>query len=162
MPQRPSGTRSVLHLCRYAPVLLRQGLRQDVQGAQRASLGAAGWRLQRRQVRAPVDSPIPAHISRGRSRCPSPPLPPLAGRGAEASTSEVGLTTPSSRRSGPGKEVYLCIGSHAILLRTQAKSLSELEDEFIEEELEELDELSVNKDDDLEGGWPRSSWPRRA
>jgi len=43
----------------------------------------------------------------------------------------VGLTTPSSRRSGPGKEVYLCIGSHAILLRTQAKSLSELEDEFI-------------------------------
>uniref|UniRef100_A0A7S0KSF1 Heat shock protein 70 n=1 Tax=Micromonas pusilla TaxID=38833 RepID=A0A7S0KSF1_MICPS len=40
--------------------------------------------------------------------------------------------------------------------------LRELEDEFIEEELEELDELSVNKDDDLEGGWPRSSWPRRA
>ena len=38
--------------------------------------------------------------------------------------------------------------------------LRELEDEFIEEELEELDELSVNKDDDE--GWPRSSWPRRA
>ena len=31
--------------------------------------------------------------------------------------------------------------------------LRELEDEFIEEELEELDELSVNKDDD--GGRPR-------
>ena len=38
--------------------------------------------------------------------------------------------------------------------------LRELEDEFIEEELDELDELSVNKDDDE--GWPRSSWPRRA